>query len=433
MEPRNVSAGRKNGIVLIIILWVIVVLTTVSLAYVRQVNLELKMVGFQRDTAIADSLAMAGLRQALIMLREDKIKDEGEEIQETFMSFNDDEAYRYDAGNEPWAFNPEYYEDVPFYETETRQGIYYVEVEDEGAKLPINAVGDGQAVGLDSLAHLIELTGVDDEDEARDLAGAILDWRDENFVPIDTGGGRDRGRGGDSSDETSYYNPRRRSREGGLPPVIMKNSEIGSIDEMLLIPGMNPAILYGTVDPDENQGRRRTRRRSGRGEFLGLMNFISVHSQSVNMNTVKKEVLESVLYGVLGEDAGRVAEEWVDYRDGSDRMTYTLDDRAMKTIDNSDLDDVHYTNVSGLTPQVMQPFGNILTIASDVFTITALGEYAGIQKGYRAVVKRSFVPFENLPVFGVDTFDIEDLVQAKIQILLFEPLYDAERRMQGAR
>ena len=73
----------QSGFVLIITLWVIVVLSTSAMALLRQVQLEGKMVGFQRDTVIVDSIAKAGVRKALILLREDMIKDAGEEFQDT--------------------------------------------------------------------------------------------------------------------------------------------------------------------------------------------------------------------------------------------------------------------------------------------------------------------------------------------------------------
>ena len=416
---------RREGIVLIITLWVIVVLATVALAYVRQVNLELKMVSFQRDVTVADSLAAAGMRQAIISLREDKIKDMGEQIQETLFRFRNDDLYQYDGGSEEWANNPDLYEDVPFYESDGHQGVYYVEVEDESSKFPIN----NPSTTVDQIAHLLQLTGVE-EDESRSLAGAIIDWRDSDFIPADTGS---RGRGRDSSDETLYYNPGRRERDQGLPPVVIKNSDLSSIDEFLLIPGMTPDIVFGTVNPDEKEGRSRSRRHTRKGEYLGLVNYVSVYSPMVNLNTVKEEALEALFYGVLGDQAEQVAQDWTEYRDGSDHETYTRDDRVLKTIDNSDMDSVHFTNVNGFTPELMQQVGGFFAISSDLFVITSLAEYRNIQKGYRAVVQRGYIPFDQLPQYGIDTFHLSDLQQVKMQVKLFEPLFDAKQRIEILR
>ena len=130
----------KKGIILIMTLWVIVVLASVSLSYVRIVNLEMQMVKFQRDNTIADTVAVAGMREALILLREDKYKDSGDDIKSTLINLRDQDTYEYDGGNEEWA-DSKFYVDIPFYKKNTDENqvaYYYVDVDDESAKLPIN-------------------------------------------------------------------------------------------------------------------------------------------------------------------------------------------------------------------------------------------------------------------------------------------------------
>ncbi len=414
---------NETGIVLVITLWVIVVLSTVSLAYVRQVSLEIKMVGFQRDATVVDSVANAGLRQALILLREDRIKDSAENFKETIVEFEDDDVYQYDGGNEAWADNPYLYDGVPFYEKGDQVGYYYVDVEDESAKFPIN----NPSTNIDMIAHLIELTGVD-EDDARILAGAIIDWRDPDDVPTESGGNNF---GRDSTDEMVFYNSGRSGRDQHIPQVVVKSGPLDSIDELLLIPGMTPDIVYGTVDPDDQDRRGRfSRRRTRKGEYLGLKNFISVYTQKVNINTVKSEVFEALMYPTLGDQAEKLASDWVDYRDAHDNETYTEDDNVLKTVDNSDLDDIHITNVNGFNEQLWrQMHSRYFVISSNTFVVTCLAEYEGIEKGYRVVVDRKFIPWEQLPIYGQDTDKLEDLEQVQLQVRLFEPLFDASKRI----
>ncbi|MBZ0258706.1 general secretion pathway protein GspK [bacterium] len=416
---------NQNGIVLIITLWVILVLSVVSLSYLRQVNIELKMVGFQRDTSVADSIAKAGLQQALILLREDRIKDSAENIQETMFHFMEDDSYLYDGGTEVWANSPDLLEDVKFYENGDKAGYYFVKIEDESSKFPLN----NQKTTLEMIAHLLELTGVQ-EKQSKALAAAIIDWRDGDTIPTDTG---DQSYGRDGTDETAFYNTGRRSRDQDVPSVIMKNGPIDSIDELLLIPGMTPEIIYGNVEQEDSRGRgsSKRRRRVRRGEYLGLINYITIYSDTVNLNTVKQEVLESLFYMPLGEDAEHVAEEWVDYRNGRDGVLYTKDDNVLKTVDNSDMDDVHYTEADGMTPELVTQFGaGIFSIATKAFSVECLAEYEGIEKGYRAVIGRNFIPWNQLPVFGIDTDKIEDLEQVRMQVRVFEPIFDAKQRIQ---
>lgn len=420
----------ESGIVLIITLWVIVVLSSVSLAYIRQAQLEAKMVAFQRDVTIVDSIAKAGLRQALILLREDKIKDGGEDISERITPFLENDNFMYDGGSESWANNDELYVDVPFYEVNDKAGYYYVEVEDESAKFPIN----NPNTTLEMISHLLELSGVK-EKEAMSLAAAIVDWRDEDDNPatMDRGGGfgGDVGFGG-GGDEYSVYNSNRNRGGRGknvIPEIAMKNGPLQSVDELLLIPGMTPDIVYGTVDPQENQPGRYRRKRLAKGEYLGLVNLMTVYENKINLNTVKLEVMESLLYPIIGTDAEKISQDWVEYRDGRDRETYTDDDNVLKTLDNSDMDDVHWSEVDGFTPDIMKALQPFSGIDSLVFVVTCMAEYEGIQKGYRAVVERQFTPWNQMPIFGIDTMRVEDLEQVKMQVRLFEPIFDVETRI----
>lgn len=417
----------KKGIVLIITLWIIVVLAVVSLAMVRQINMEVKMVGFQRDITIVDSLALAGLRQAIIVLREDKLKDSGEQMQQTLFRFGEDDTFRYDGGTEEWADYPDLFEEVPFYQNGDKQGFFFVDIEDESAKLPINQAR------VESLAHLIELTGVD-EDDAVSLAAAIRDFSDGDHVPDPSGmGSRSRrggGQGRDAADETAFYNGKMNTKEQIIPDVVMKNSGISTMDDLLLVPGMTPEILFGTVDPNEQPNRRRSRGRRGQGSYLGLVNYMSVHASMINLNTVKQEVMEAALFPVLGENAQRISEDWVKYRDGGDGQTYTRDDRVLKTPNNTDGDNVDITRVNGMSEDLLKQAG-LFTIESDVFEVKAFGEYQGIKKGYKAIIRRNFTPWENLPQFGIDVFDLQALEQVTMEVLSFEPLFDAKKQMKS--
>jgi hypothetical protein len=124
-----------------------------------------------------------------------------------------------------------------------------------------------------------------------------------------------------------------------------------------------------------------------------------------------------------------MAQDWIEYRNGRDGIPYTEDDNVLKTVDNTDLDDVHYTEVNGFTDQLMSQLWEFLQIDSQLFTVTCLAEYEGIKKGYRVVVSRSYIPWDQVPRFGIDTNRLEDLEQVRMQVLLFEPLYDAKQRI----
>ncbi|MBD3265123.1 hypothetical protein GF373_00505, partial [bacterium] len=148
-----------------------------------------------------------------------------------------------------------------------------------------------------------------------------------------------------------------------------------------------------------------------------------VYTNHVNLNTVKAEVLEALMFDTIGEDAESIAREWVEYREK---------DNPLKTLDNSDMDDSHFTDVTGFTPAVMKGIRQFVSVSSNIFVVTSLAEYKGIQKGFKAVCARRYLTFEELPQFGMDTFNVEDLQQVPVWIRKIEPLYDVKERLERA-
>lgn len=420
---------NEKGIILIIVLWAIVVLSTISISYVRIVNLEMQMVKFQRDNTIADTVAIAGLREAMILLREDKYKDMGDDIKSTIINLRDQDNFAYDGGSEEWA-DSKLYVDIPFFKKNTEENqiaYYYVDVEDESAKFPINSAQIDPQRYTKIMGHLLELTGVDDK-EAETLAGAIQDWIDKDDTPTVTG---KVGMGRDGSSEYAFFNPKFRPKDMRIPEVVVKNKPLDSIDELLLIPGMTPAIVYGTVQPEEKKSRGRFRsRRLRKGEYLGLKDYISVYANRINLNTVKEEVLESILFPSQGKEAESIAKDYAEFRDGRDRETYTRDDQVSKTMDGTDMEGVNFTDSSGFTKAVLTSIQDLVSIQSDTYCISSLSEYQGIEKGFQAIVARVYKRYEDLPVFGIDTINPEDLQQVYVYIRKIEPIYDAKNQIR---
>lgn len=94
------------------------------------------------------------------------------------------------------------------------------------------------------------------------------------------------------------------------------------------------------------------------------------------------------------------------------------------------MDNVDLSRVNGLSPELVGQVG-LFAIASTVFEVKAFGEYQGIKKGYRAIIQRDFKQWDQIPEFGVDIFDLSQLEQVSIQVILFEPLYDAKKQLKS--
>ena len=165
-----------------------------------------------------------------------------------------DEAARSDAGGH--FNNPDYFQAVPVLvhddasqranftvlapnlDNEGNLGGVRYGLEDESTRLNVNAlvVADKlqENAGRDLLMGLPGMT--------EDVADAILDWMDEDDEPREYGA------------ETSYY-------QGLNPPYLAKNGPLDTVEELLLVRGVTPQLLFGTdtnrngmVDAHETSG-----------------------------------------------------------------------------------------------------------------------------------------------------------------------------------
>jgi type II secretory pathway component PulK len=79
-------------------------------------------------------------------------------------------------------------------------------------------------------------------------------------------------------------------------PYRAKNGDFETIDELLLVKGMTPEILYGNIVNMPRRAELETRlpweRELQPGESLGIARYVSLHSSGqVNVNTASPEVL----------------------------------------------------------------------------------------------------------------------------------------------
>jgi general secretion pathway protein K len=187
---------KSSGIVLITALWVLVILSLLSLSFAHQAKIEIKLAGHYKREAQLRQLTKAVVRAALRKLASD--------------------ANDYDALNEIWRIYPAQPEDClsevmknyPHQQTEIEYTII-----DEESKLNINSA---------SFESLLELPEVDEE-----IASSIIDWRDEDDEPLAFGA------------EDSYY----QSLENPYP---CKNTLFDLIGELLYVRGVTNELFYGS-------------------------------------------------------------------------------------------------------------------------------------------------------------------------------------------
>ncbi len=137
---------------------------------------------------------------------------------------------------------------------------------DESSKINLNVLpfNDAYLTGSarDLLMALPEMT--------EEIADAILDWLDADDDPRDFG------------TERSYYN-------SSVPAYDTKNGPLDSIDELLLVRGVTPRLLFGLdinrngiLDPDEAASEDVSAVEADM--YLGWANYMTLYSNESNLN-----------------------------------------------------------------------------------------------------------------------------------------------------
>ncbi|MDE2485029.1 MAG: general secretion pathway protein GspK [candidate division NC10 bacterium] len=247
----------ERGLALVVVLWVLAFLSVVFTAFTFSMRTELAAASNFRQEAEAYYLAEAGVYRAAA------------EIINADRNVPPDSTF-YDALDERWHTNPAAYENVAL-----GGGRYWVAVTDEESKFPLNGQLTPQYDAM--LRRLFSNSGVTDEKLVSTIVDSIQDWRDADTLHRLNGA------------EDDYYL--------SLPtPYRAKNADFESIDELLLVKGMTPEILYGNVGTPQRraalEAQRPWERQLQPGEYLGVARHLSIQSSGkVNVNTASPEIL----------------------------------------------------------------------------------------------------------------------------------------------
>lgn len=336
MLKRGLS--RKQGVILIITLWLLATLALLSLGFAHRVRLEVKLSDYQMEGLYALELARAGVTRAFVELKRD-----GNEV---------------DHLGESWHTHPPFEEENWFEDKELRyKGRYKVRwsVMDETGKINVN---------LAPKEMLVRLPNVDDF-----VASATIDWRDADNIP------------GPGGAEDYYYRTLR-------PSYQCKDKPFEVISELLLVRGVTPEIYFGEdanengiLDPNEDDGSLSFPKDNADGELdRGLRDLLTVYGDGlINLNTAPKEVL----FAIPG-----VSEQTVDslvaYRAGLDGVEGTADDAFFTAYED-------LQEVSGLTQFEYLQLVAHGTFSSSFFTIhcEAWLREDKVHRKIRAVVQRT--------------------------------------------
>ncbi|MDP2943215.1 MAG: type II secretion system protein GspK, partial [Candidatus Omnitrophota bacterium] len=295
---------RKKGAILIITLWILAILTILSVGIAGRMGLELKLAGYYRDNMKALYLAKAGIERAVAEKEINDTVSDADTLNETWANSPGlfDKKNPFGEGTETG--NSYYTVKYTYKESKEAEGVDLYGMEDEASKININKIVSGDTVDTvrkEQLITLLELICGPDVD-ATAKVDALIDW-------IDTGSTAQ----GTSEDENSKYYP-------DMGSGYCKNGPLDSIEELFLVKGFeDPAILYG----DKNQGK------------IGIIDYITIHPDDgkVNVNTAPREVLQALGFK---DDFETIADKIIVYRNDLGNSPITnptiADPNGLKTI-----------------------------------------------------------------------------------------------------
>ncbi len=273
--PANDFSQSCRATALIIVLWLVIGLAAITVVFGHSMMLEYRAAENFRTDAASRQAALGITRYAAILLRDETL----------WGQTPDDVLYTMEAlpvGQERvWLIGRGETD-----ESETPAfGLIH-----ENAKLNLNTA---------TREMLAALPGMTEE-----IAAAIIDWRDQDSDLTQDG----------AEDQQYLFLD---------PPRECKDAPFESVQELMLVNGMDKSILYGEdlnrngiLDPNENDGDAYLPLDNADGELnTGLIEFVTVVSRESNFNTegekrvnVKdnnsRQAVQEILTNALGEDRG---------------------------------------------------------------------------------------------------------------------------------
>jgi general secretion pathway protein K len=287
----------RKGIALLMVLWVLTILMVIALSFSYMTRTETFATLSFKGSIEKKFLAEAGIERGVMELfYRERYRDQTIEMEDLGVWKADGRLYQGEVGD----------------------GSYRVRIIDESGKVDINTASEVV------LKNMFINAGVG-ADDADIIVDSIMDWKDEDDLHRLHGA------------ESDYYL--------SLPnPYKAKNADFDTLEELLLVKGMTPEILYGS------RGKK------------GVIEFLTVHSGAlhININAAPREVL-AALPGMSPE----LADSIISYRD---------------TREIADVEELQ--NIIGDVVNAIEPY--ISTEDTDTFTIDAFGS-KGNERGSYAI------------------------------------------------
>ncbi len=289
-----------RGIALLIVLWVMAILTVTAFSFSVMTRAESYGTLAFKESAGKKLLAEAGIERGVMEI--------------IYRSVNQNQSVTLE-GMEAWK------PDGTPHAVDTGNSGYIVRLMDESGKIPLNGLTDSSGI---ILKKFLTDRGISSE-QADIIVDSILDWKDADDLHRLSGA------------ESDYY-------LSLAKPYKARNADFETLEELILVKGVTPEILYGTSDTQ------------------GMLPFLTVYGKAgqINMNAAPKEVLAAL----PGMDAAMV-EKIVELRKSSE----IREEDVLK-------------DLLGAAYPLIASYASAGTGASTIFTIASRGYTDDEKKGY---------------------------------------------------
>jgi len=250
------SLGGQRGVALIAVMWIFIFLFVVAFEFSTSAREEATAAQRFSDETLGYYLALAGFERGLY-------------------DFLNQQSSAAQTAQAPQAKKSDPF-DGEFHEEDLGTGAFRVRLIDESGKININRVND------ETLRRIFTNLGLDEA--RRDiLVDSIMDWRDADDLHRTNGA------------ENDYY-------ASLSPPYSAKNGPLDSVEDLLWIRGMTPALFFGYDDETSQPANGSAR--------IALRDIFTVDSpiDRVNLRTASAEVIQA-LTGIALEKCRVFVEE----------------------------------------------------------------------------------------------------------------------------
>lgn len=251
---RDLRLRHDRGMVLVILLWVLAIVSLITLTFSKSIRVEFSAAKNNKDLVTAHYLARAGMAESAYRLIRRRLTPRR-------------------TAQGP-AVRPPTDLELGKVESTFPEGKVTTRIMDESGKISLNFANDVM------LRRLMAAIGID-KDQSDTIVDSIFDWLDADKLHRLSGA------------EDDYY-------QGLSPPYKAKNAPFDTVEELLLVKGVTPEIFYGVREKDP----------AGQiVEKYGLSNYFTVYSFSaqININAASLPVLLAV--PDLEPDAARLIYE----------------------------------------------------------------------------------------------------------------------------